>query len=200
MATQAAVLAGFTTTCLIEITIPDNTSIVAKHILYMTAVCSICANITCVSLCTITTIWGSGKALRGVDGSMDEAVEGISEERSLIFKSFAAGLLFNLCTVMTTCYVIMDSPMCYFGMMIVLFAGWVIFTNSSRIQRKFNLVEAIHLDDLTSYPVRINNGNHFNYHKSRRESDIEQQQHLQQDSRVGMLPLLSNNNADGKFR
>jgi hypothetical protein len=92
MATQAAVLAGFTTTCLIEITIPPETSVVASHALYITAVLSICANITCVSLSTITTIWGSSMALRGKDGSMDEAVDGISGERSLIFKAFATGL------------------------------------------------------------------------------------------------------------
>ncbi len=76
MATQAAVLAGFTTTCLIEIHIPDNTSVYAKAILHFSAIISICANISCVSLSTITTIWGSGMALRGKDGSMDEAVEG----------------------------------------------------------------------------------------------------------------------------
>lgn len=42
---------------------------------------SICSNLTCVSLSTITTIWGSGKALRGRDGSMDEAVDAMSTER-----------------------------------------------------------------------------------------------------------------------
>jgi hypothetical protein len=77
MATQAAVLAGFTTTCLIEIHIPDNASVYAKAILHFSAIISICANISCVSLSTITTIWGSGMALRGKDGSMDEAVEGL---------------------------------------------------------------------------------------------------------------------------
>jgi hypothetical protein len=99
MATQAAVLAGFTTTCLIEITVPPGTSVFAEHCLYVTAVMSICANISCVSLSTITTIWGSGMALRGKDGSMDEAVDGISSERSLIFKAFALGLagMLNYC-------------------------------------------------------------------------------------------------------
>lgn len=100
MATQAAVLAGFTTTCLIEIVIPKDTHKFAKSFFHISAIVSICANIACVSLSTITTIWGSGKALRGKDGSMDEAVDGISKERNLIFQSFAIGLAGNLCTVL----------------------------------------------------------------------------------------------------
>lgn len=59
MATQAAVLAGFTTTCLIEIHIPEKTSMSAQNFLYFSAISSICANITCVSLSTLTTIWVS---------------------------------------------------------------------------------------------------------------------------------------------
>ena len=57
MATQAAVLAGFTTTCLIEIHIPNGTSMLAQNFLYGSATISICSNITCVSHSTITTIW-----------------------------------------------------------------------------------------------------------------------------------------------
>ena len=86
MGTQAAVLAGFTTTCLIEITIPPEADKYAVCFLHLLSVLSIAANITCVSLSTMTTIWGSSKALRGKDGSMDEAVDGISKERSLMFR------------------------------------------------------------------------------------------------------------------
>mgnify|MGYP003387093227 CR=1 FL=1 len=51
-------------------------------------------------LYSIVSIWGSGKALRGRDGSMDEAVAGMMDEQNLIFKTFALGLCGNLCTVM----------------------------------------------------------------------------------------------------
>lgn len=153
MATQAAVLAGFTTTCLIEITLPENAHWLAKTCLHFSAIVSICSNIACVSLSTITTIWGSGKALRGVDGSMDEAVEGISQERNLIFKAFAIGLAGNLCTVCSACFIVMEYPVSIFAMTIVLFTAWLIFSNSMRIQRKFILIDAVRLDDLTKTPV-----------------------------------------------
>eukprot|EP01035_Chromulina_nebulosa_P018738 gene18738-24503_t len=110
MATQAAVLAGFTTTCLIEIPTPENPNTFSFHLLHISAIVSICANITCVSLCTITSMFGSGKALRGRDGSMDEAVEGMNIERNLIIKCFYIGLSGNLITVLSTCLILMAYP------------------------------------------------------------------------------------------
>eukprot|EP01034_Spumella_vulgaris_P034951 gene34951-43100_t len=52
-------------------------------------------------------------ALRGKDGSMDEAVE--------------------------ACLITMEPPVSYLAMGIVLFTAWTIYSNSIRIQRKFLL-------------------------------------------------------------
>ena len=112
----------------------------------MSSIISITANITCVSLSTMTTIFGSGKALRGQDGSMDEAVDGISRERNLIFTSFAVGLAGNLSTVLAVCFIIMDAPTCYIACFIVLYCAYLIYTNSRRIWAKFTLKDAIRLD------------------------------------------------------
>jgi hypothetical protein len=151
MATQASVMAGFTTTCLIEITIPEETSEWAENTLYIFAVISICANLTCVSLSTITTIWGSAQALRGKDGSMDQAVENISRERNRIFGSFAFGLAANLCTIMCTCIILIKPPLSFLGCAIFLFTGYLIYNHAIRIQKKFMLSDAVVLDDLTSF-------------------------------------------------
>ena len=151
MATQAAVLAGFTTTCLIEISIPDDANPLARNFLHIAAIMSICANISCVSLSTITTVWGSGKALRGKDGSMDEAVEGINDERLLIFRTFAIGLAGNLTTVLGACFIVMEHPIDLLASGIVLFTAYMIYTNALRIQKKFFIAEAVRLDDLTRF-------------------------------------------------
>lgn len=183
MATQAAVLAGFTTTCLIEISIPPNVNPIAKNILHMSAIISICSNITCVSLSTITNIWGSGKALRGKDGSMDEAVEGINDERGLIFKAFAFGLAGNLLTVLSACFITMEYPTSIIASLIVLYTAWMIYNNANRIQKKFFLAEAVRLDDLTSYPNSFssttmnsnntNTGNNSSNNSRNRKSALE---------------------------
>ena len=93
----------------------------------------------------------SGKALRGKDGSMDEAVDGMSKERPLIFTLFAVGLIGNLCTVLSTCFILMDFPVSIIAVIIVLYAAWIITSNSLRIQKKFVLTEAVRLDDLTQF-------------------------------------------------
>lgn len=151
MATQAAVLAGFTTTCLIEITLPEHVNYITKACLHASSVISICANISCVSLSTITIIWGNGKALRGKDGSMDEAVDGINHERALIFKTFAIGLGCNLTTVLFACCILMDTEAAFISISTVLFTAYVIWTNARRIQKKFLLQEYVKLNDLTQY-------------------------------------------------
>ena len=154
MATQAAVLAGFTTTCLIEMTIPPKTEKYLLYFMHFAAVVSISANIACVSLATITSIWGSGKALRGKDGSMDEAVDGMSKERGLIFKTFSIGLAGNLASVMGACMITMESPINYLSSAIVLYTAYVIYTNATRIQKRFAIgdKDTVRLDDLTNYP------------------------------------------------
>ena len=159
LGTQAAVLAGFTTTCFIEISIPETTHVLAKSVLHLCAVVSICSNITCVSLSTIVSVWGSGTALRGKDGSMDEAVDGMSEERSLIFRAFGLGLLGNLSTVMSASWILMDPPLSIIATFIVGFTGWLIATNFLRIRKKFQMTQITTLEDLTNYNKNIHHEN-----------------------------------------
>jgi hypothetical protein len=148
-------MAGFTTTCLVEMQMTGNPNLLSRYFLYSSAVVSICANLTCVSLSTIITIWGSGKALRGKEGSMDEAVDGMNKERATIFNSFAVGLAGNLLTVMATCLILMPPPMSFVAVVAVIYTAIMIAVNAQRIQRKFQLTETVQLDDLTHYPVMV---------------------------------------------
>lgn len=151
MATTAAVFSGFTTTCLIELEIPIDTSIYAIYFLHLSAIISICSSVTCVSLATITSIWGSGKALRGKDGSMDEAVDGMNSERPMIFRSFALGLAGNLSTVCAMCIIMMEYPISIIAVLIVLYTCFTIASHAIRIQKRFMLTETVRLDDLTQF-------------------------------------------------
>jgi hypothetical protein len=151
--TQAAVMAGFTTTCFIEVSIPDTTHFIVKGVLHLFAVLSICFNLTCVSLSTITSVWGSTMALRGKDGSMDEAVNGMNSERNTIFKSFFFGLFFNLLTVIAACWILMDSFMAVVATAVVIYSMGMIHYHATRIQTRFYLSDAVELEDLTQYPT-----------------------------------------------
>ena len=80
----------------------------------------------------------------------------MSKERSLIFSLFAIGLAGNLAAVLSTCFILMDFPVSFIAVGIVLYAMWIIGSNSMRIQRKFYMSETVRLDDLTQYSSSMN--------------------------------------------
>ena len=93
VATQAALLAGFSMAFL-EMSVHLHAlhfNPLAKGLLHLFSTICICANIFVVSIITFVSVWGSGKALRGKDGSMSMVVEGMNKERWLIFYTFGVG-------------------------------------------------------------------------------------------------------------
>ena len=103
--TQAAVLAGLDITMFIEFhpakdsewmtmeNDDENSNYkwiliiprVLKFLYYVTIVSAFCANILVVGQTTILSVMGASLALRGPDGSMMTATNGIYEERSIVF-------------------------------------------------------------------------------------------------------------------
>ena len=106
--TQAAIMAGFTLTSFVEIDLPPNKP-TAKTMLHTFVTLSICSNFVCVAMVTFVSVWGTGKALRGRDGAMDVAVEGMNAERTLIFSCFAMGVLSTLGCLFSAAWVLMET-------------------------------------------------------------------------------------------
>ena len=50
-----------------------------------------------------------------------------------------------------TCFIIMEPPVSFITVIVVLYFSWTIASNSFRIQKKFTLTDAVRLDDLTSF-------------------------------------------------
>ena len=119
VATQSAVMAGFTLTSFVEIDLPPN-KMVAKAMLHFFITMSICSNFLCVAMVTFVTVWGSGKALRGLDGSMDVAVDGMNAERSFIFTAFAVGVLATLGCLFAAGWVLMETEIALIASVLVL--------------------------------------------------------------------------------
>ena len=83
--TQAAVLAGFTVTAFIEFDCPPDTNRATKFAYYVSSIVSLAANILCVANTTFLSVWGTGLAMRGPDGSMARAVDGMYQLRRNVF-------------------------------------------------------------------------------------------------------------------
>ena len=136
--TQAAIMAGFTLTSFVEIDLPPNKAI-AKAMLHFFITASICVNFLCVAMVTFVTVWGSGKALRGADGSMDYAVDGMNGERSFIFACFGLGVLTTLGCLLSSAWVLMEWEVALLASVIIVGTMYLVLSEAWRIRNRFYL-------------------------------------------------------------
>lgn len=59
----------------------------------------------------------------------------MARERVIIFNAFAIGLGGNLCTVLATCFILLQPPVRYIAVFIVVYFTWIITSNALRIQK-----------------------------------------------------------------
>jgi hypothetical protein len=67
---------------------PKCVGIALKGVFYILVLVCMAAQIHCVCVTTFITVWGGGLALRGPDGSMMLACDGMIAERRQVFTSF----------------------------------------------------------------------------------------------------------------
>ena len=92
--TSAALLAGFAYAGLSSTSdFSEDTTEFSKGLFLTVTTCAMSLNIASMAAATWCSMLGPGLALRGPDGSMDRAVEGLALEYRVIFLLFAAGLL-----------------------------------------------------------------------------------------------------------
>jgi len=153
--TQSAVLAGFAMTSFAEIDLPHNAFYAQKACLHLFVTVSICANLLCTASTTFVSVWGSGKALRGKDGSMDKAVEGMLAERAFIFACFGVGLITTLLALMSAAWILMTLEVAIVATMGIAWCIYVIGRQARRIYTKFRLSkgDVVTFDDIMQSPV-----------------------------------------------
>jgi len=136
--TQASIMAGFTLTSFVEIDLPPEKQF-AKAALHFFVVMSICVNFVCVAMVTFVTVWGSGKALRGQDGSMDYAVDEMNSERTFIFSSFGVGVVATLGCLLSASWVLMEAEIAAFASCLILGTIYMLVSEARRIRTRFYL-------------------------------------------------------------
>mmetsp|Transcript_38309 Transcript_38309/g.84174 ORF Transcript_38309/g.84174 Transcript_38309/m.84174 type:complete len:198 (-) Transcript_38309:553-1146(-) len=153
--TQSAVLAGFAMTSFAEIDLPHNAYYATKACLHLCVTVSICANLLCTASTTFVSVWGSGKALRGKDGSMDKAVEGMLAERAFIFACFGVGLITTLLALMSASWILMTRDVAFVATLGIAWCIYVIVRQARRIHGKFRLSkgDVVTFDDILQSPV-----------------------------------------------
>jgi len=153
--TQSAVLAGFAMTSFAEIDLPHNAFYAQKACLHLFVTTSICANLLCTASTTFVSVWGSGKALRGKDGSMDQAVDGMHAERAFIFSCFGVGLITTLMALMSAAWILMTFEVAMVASAGISWAIFIIVRQASRLSSKFGLSreEVVSFADIMQSPI-----------------------------------------------
>lgn len=130
---------------------------VLKFLYYTTIVAAFCANMIVVSQTTILTVLGASMALRGPDGSMMTATDGLYIEQSSVFYWFGVGLANTVGCVTVGVWLILDWEAALCCMAIVLFTCRKMWINYKRVQRRFAFDENETVDfvDIMEGPANI---------------------------------------------
>jgi hypothetical protein len=148
--TQAAVLAGFAVGMLVEFEVPENTHAILSGGFYCCAVFTLVANLRCVTMTTCITVMGTSLALRGPEGSMVQAVEGMYKQRFLVFMTFGAGISSCLISAFFLCWIKMKLVAATTCSLLIFWAvvSLVRLTLNYRSLFMFSEETSVSLDDL----------------------------------------------------
>jgi hypothetical protein len=163
--TQAAVLAGLDITMFIEFTPqPDsawgeyaNRARLLKMVYYGVIVSAFCANMLVVSHTTALSVLGAGLALRGPDGSMMTAVDGLFEERQAVFRVFGIGLALTVSSILLSVWLLLyweSALLCFIISFMTCRQMWL---NYIRVSKRFGYDESLTVDfrDIMEGPAAI---------------------------------------------
>ncbi|GAB5355846.1 hypothetical protein AAMO2058_000240100 [Amorphochlora amoebiformis] len=144
LGTQSAVLAGFAVTALIEFTFQREDTLkiqILEMLYYIFCTLSLVANLYCVAGSTILSVFATNLALRGPDGSVERAVEGMHEERRNIFVAFALGLTSLLTGMVFGAWLLMSASTALISTSIIIYGGYCTYKFGKRTAYRFSFRE-----------------------------------------------------------
>lgn len=163
--TQAAVLASLDVTMFIEFQPPHDSEWgearliprALKFVYYIMITAAFCANILVVGQTTVLSVLGSALALRGPDGSMMTATDGLYNERKSVFWSFGFGLGATVGSVVLCVWLILSPEAAVVCMSITIFTAFQMYKNYLRVTGMFEFKEEDTVDftDIFEGPAAI---------------------------------------------
>lgn len=120
-------------------------------------VSAFCANMIVVSHTTTLSVLGAGLALRGPDGSMVTATDGLYEERRAVFYSFGVGLACTVGSLLMCVWLALHWEAALVCMVVTLYTCVKIYRNYRRVVRRFGFDESetVNFDDIFHGPAAI---------------------------------------------
>uniref|UniRef100_A0A7S2XNM4 Uncharacterized protein n=1 Tax=Attheya septentrionalis TaxID=420275 RepID=A0A7S2XNM4_9STRA len=152
-----------------------------KFFYYVFITVAFCCNILVVSQTTLLSVMGAGLALRGPDGSMMTATDGLYEERKSVFAAFAYGLATTVASVVLCVWLILSWEAALVCMSISIYTGYIIYANYKRIAQRFDFDESqtVTFHDIFDGPAAIrgvsthrSNHNNSSHHSNNNNSTM----------------------------
>jgi hypothetical protein len=151
--TQAAVLASLDVTMFIEFQPPPDSewmySVIPrglKFLYYTLITVAFCCNLLVVAQTTLLSVLGTALALRGPDGSMIWATDGLYHERKSIFYAFGMGLATTISSVLVVVWLILSPEASAVCMSITLFTVLRLYKSYLRMVSTFEFDESETVD------------------------------------------------------
>jgi hypothetical protein len=110
-----------------------------------------------VSHTTALSVLGAGLALRGPDGSMVTATDGLYEERKTVFFTFGIGLVCTLGSVIFCIWLILHWEAAIICTILTTYTWCKIYSSYKRVVRRFAFDESqtVDFDDIFNGPAAI---------------------------------------------
>ena len=108
------------------------------------------ANILCVANTTFLSVWGTGLAMRGPDGSMARAVDGMYQLRRNVFALFGLGMMALLVTAIFGSWILMNVEAAAASTAVLAYSIYMTWKSYRSITNMFHFNEddAVSFDDL----------------------------------------------------
>jgi hypothetical protein len=204
--TQAAVLAGLNITMFIEFDAEGDDRWPADYVMIAailrciyntTIVGAFCANILVVSHTTILSVNGASLALRGPDGSMMVATDGLYEERRRVFTVFAYGLALTVGAVLVAVWLLLRWETALICWIVTSWTSRQMYRNYCRIMKKFDYDERDTVDfrDIFDGPAAIR-GVPVKKRHSRKKKTLNQSTHSLPDDGILVGAQLGGSNTE----
>lgn len=151
--TQAAVLAGFSVTALIEFGPPKGANRILTFLFYTSVMLSLASNVLCVSHTTLLSVYGTSLGTRGPDGSMVRAVDGMYRLRREVFMLFGLGMLSVLTTGIFGAWILFEALQATVLTVVLACSIYAVVRSQRHIFQLFQFKEeeAVSFEDLVRF-------------------------------------------------
>ena len=130
---------------------------ILKFMYYIVIITAFCSNMMVVAHTTALSVLGAGLALRGPDGSMVTATDGLYEERKNVFLIFGMGLACTVGSVVICAWLFLQPEAALVCMCISGYTCYSIYKSYRRVLHKFEYDESetVDFNDIFEGPAAI---------------------------------------------